>query len=270
MLHTTAHVGRLFASTFILSAAVALAGCGDAGGGSGEGDDPLTGGLGGEGGSGDGDVCEIGDIDDCTTAQGLAGLRDCVDGDDGPEWTECAGDQGAASTPLVLAFAGERVQFGAGDSSAFDLAGRGMSVATDWPAASTPWLALDRNGNGRIDDGSELFGSAALLASGAHAANGFQALAELDDNGDGRITPADAAWSRLTVWSDADADRRSSGSELAPLSAFRLTGIELGYSTARLCDARGNCEIERAGFRYLDASGAERTGAVIDVHLKFQ
>jgi hypothetical protein len=267
MLLTTAHVGRFFASTLVLAASVALAGCGDAGGGDAEeGDNPLTGAP----EEGEGDVCEIGDTDDCVDAQGIAGLRDCVDGDDGPEWTECAGNQGAASTPLVLAFAGERVRFVAGDSSAFDLAGRGMSVATDWPAASTPWLALDRNGNGRIDDGGELFGSAAVLASGVHANNGFQALAELDDDGDGRITPADAMWSRLTVWSDADADRRSTAGELAPLSALRLTAIDLGYSTARLCDARGNCEIERAGFRYLDASGAERSGEVIDVHLKFQ
>ena len=260
MLHTTAHVGRLFASTLVL-ASLALAGCGDADdGGHEEGENPLTG----------GDVCEIGDSDDCETPQGIAGIRDCIDGDDGPEWTECAGNQGGGSTPLVLSFGGERVQFAAGDSSAFDLAGRGMSVATDWPAASTPWLALDRNGNGRIDDGSELFGSAAMLASGAHASNGFQALAELDSDHDGRITPADASWSRLTVWSDANADRFSASSELAPLSAFRLTGIELGYKNQRVCDDRGNCEIERAAFSYLDASGIERNGAIIDVHLKFQ
>lgn len=269
MLHTTAHVGRLFASTLVLAASVALAGCGDAGGDGGDGEesyDPIT----GEPNGGGDEACEIGDTDDCTAADGSAGLRDCIDGDEGPEWTECAANQGAGSTPLVLSFGSERVRFTAGDSSAFDLAGRGMSVATDWPAASTPWLALDRNGNGRIDDGRELFGSAAVLASGAHASNGFQALAELDSNGDGRITPADAAWSQLSVWSDSDADRRSTATELAPLSAFRLTGIELGYRSERLCDARGNCEIERADFSYLDATGAERTGTVIDVHLKFQ
>jgi hypothetical protein len=182
-------------------------------------------------------------------------------------WSECFSNS-TGSTPLVLSFDSAPVTFTASEG-AFDLTGS-MSTVTDWPTAKTPWLALDRNGNGSIDDGTELFGSASILNGGARAENGFIALAELDGNGDGKITAADAAFSSLVVWSDNDGDRLSSPGELAPISSFRLVSIDLAYSKVPRCDGRGNCEIERAGFRYVDGSGAERAGAVIDVHLQFQ
>jgi hypothetical protein len=184
-------------------------------------------------------------------------------------WSECfSNSNSSGSTPLVLSFDSAPVTFAA-SSASFDLTGS-MSVATDWPTAKTPWLALDRNGNGAIDDGAELFGSASVLNNGARAENGFIALAELDGNGDGKITDADAAFSSLLVWSDNDGDRLSSSGELAPLSTFKLVSIDLAYSNVPRCDGRGNCEIERAGFRYLDAAGAEHSGSVVDVHLQFQ
>ena len=73
------------------------------------------------------------------------------------------------------------------------------TVDNDWVGAETPWLALDRNGNGLIDDGRELFGSMTELPDGRRAPNGFAALAALDDDGDGRITARDAAFARLLV-----------------------------------------------------------------------
>lgn len=182
-------------------------------------------------------------------------------------WSGCEGP----STPLVLSFDGAPVDFAAsGASAAFDLSGGTTSVVTDWPSARTPWLALDRNGNGRIDEGGELFGSATRLASGGRAVNGFIPLRELDSNEDGRITPEDEAWPRLLLWSDRDGDRVSSAGELSPLSSRRLASIDLGYAIAPRCDGRGNCEVERAAFRYLDDAGRERTGEIVDVHLPAQ
>jgi hypothetical protein len=141
---------------------------------------------------------------------------------------------------------------------------------TDWPTARSPWLALDRDGDGRINGGGELFGSATRLADGRFAENGFIALRELDANGDGRITPEDPGFAKLVVWSDRDGDRSSTTEEIATAASMSLLSIDLDYVSVPRCDERGNCEVERASFRFRDEAGVERTGAVIDVHFRAQ
>lgn len=224
-----------------------------------------------DGGEDDEDaVCEIGETEECMMKLEGAeypGVRVCEEVDGEPTWGGC--NSSSSSTPLVLSFDGGAVEYVTTMAGTFDLTGLGASVATDWPAAATPWLALDRDGDGAIGGGEELFGSATVLASGARADNGFTALAELDGNHDGWISPADEAWSRLVLWSDRDADRVSDAGELATLASRGVTAIALNYSRAPLCDARGNCEIERASFQFSEG-GAQRTGAIIDVHLKWQ
>jgi hypothetical protein len=243
-----------------------------------------------------GDDCDAGARRSCTRADGSDGVEECGWNDDlETEWSECfipptpedcseyshwdgtccmdeygcCEDDYDCNTPLVLAFDGEPIAYGTETDVSFDLTAHGECRASDWPAATTPWLALDRNGNGRIDDGTELFGSATRLTSGLTAPQGFAALAELDADHDGRITAADPAWSRLVLWSDADRNRTSEG-ELASLETRGIVAIDLGWSLAIRCDERGNCEGERAAFVWRDASGAERTGAVVDVHLRLR
>jgi hypothetical protein len=234
---------------------------------------------GGSGGSGGGDGGAGGGAS--TTCKSQGETRACALGNDAPgktsggqtcgmdsngalNWTDCVASS-AQSTPLVLSFDGAPVTFQA-SVRAFAINGT-MSVATDWPTARTPWLALDRNSNGAIDDGGELFGSATLLKSGERAENGFLALRELDTDGDGQLTPADAGWSQLRLWNDGDSDRVSSTTELTGLGARRLVSIDLAYAVEKRCDDRNNCEVERAGFRYVDESGVEKSGVIIDVHL---
>lgn len=176
---------------------------------------------------------------------------------------DCGGE---ASTPLVLSFDGAAIEYGSGGRR-FDLAG---CEATDWPTARTPWLALDRDRSGVIDGGHELFGSSSRLRGGSLADNGFAALAELDQDGDGRITPADPAFAELVLWADGDADRRSSGLELQSLATLGLEAIELRYASDRRCDARANCEVERASFTWRDGLGRAQVGEVVDVHLACQ
>lgn len=187
----------------------------------------------------------------------------CVD------WTGCCAGE-PCNTPLVLAFDDQPVRYSTFVTGAFDLTGRGASIVTDWPTAATPWLAIDRDGDGAITDGGELFGSATRLASGALADNGFTALAELDSDRDGFITAADGAWSKLVVWRDVDASRSSQPSELSSVTRAGLEAIELDYGLARRCDARGNCEVERARFWARDGHGALHVGTVVDVHLELQ
>jgi hypothetical protein len=226
-------------------------------------------------------ICRLGEPQSCDAA-GVPGNQLCLPDDSGrAAWSPCEPDcsycgngsggstGGSGSTPLVLSFSNAPVTFSRDDGHGFALSTRASTI-NDWPTAATPWLALDRDGNGSIDDGGELFGSATTLENGMHADNGFEALRELDSDGDGRITPLDEAWNRLVVWADRDGDRRSAATEITPLAALGVVSIDLGYRVERVCDARGNCEAERAPLTMRDASGEETRGSVVDVHLRAQ
>lgn len=161
-------------------------------------------------------------------------------------------------TPLVVAFDGQPIEFVTSQRRfAFT---PGDPVVTDWPTATTPWIALDRDGDGAITSGAELFGD-----STGDANNGFEALAVLDDNHDGVVDRDDAAFAALVLWADTNADRKSSPDELSPLSGV-VVSIPLAYHLDARC-VRGNCEGERGTLHWRDAGGM-RTGAVVDVYLR--
>jgi hypothetical protein len=230
-------------------------------------------GSGGGGGGGEcaeyaGDGCTPGDTLPCSVPDPSGvGTLHSTDVCSLVEGKACTtGWSSGCNTPLVLSFDGGPVAYGTDRTHGFDVNG-GESLVTDWPTAKTPWLALDRDGDGRIADGRELFGSMSPLALGGRAENGFVALRELDDDGDGRITQADASFARLLVWSDVDADRSSTPSELASAASWGLIAIDLDYRSEGRCDLRRNCEVERASFRFRESHGEERVGAIIDVHL---
>jgi hypothetical protein len=206
--------------------------------------------------------CADGDTEPC----GQSGMRSCVVDDSGVgTWGECQAGGSSVTTPLVLSFDDGPVVFTTGDG-AFSIDPK-MSVATDWVSEKTPWLALDRNENGVIDDGSELFGSASVLASGELASHGFLALAELDVNRDGAVTPADPAFSRLSAWVDADQDRVTDPGELVALADLGVESLSVGYDVVRRCDARDNCQRETSAMSFRSASGEVVAGRVIDVYL---
>ncbi|MBX7082406.1 MAG: hypothetical protein K1X88_24585 [Nannocystaceae bacterium] len=139
-------------------------------------------------------------------------------------------------------------------------------LGSDWPAARTPWLALDRDDSGAIEGGHELFGSATVLGDGSRARHGFAALAELDRNRDGRVDAADPEFARLRLWGDLDGDRRSAADELVPLSQAGIVALPLGFDSNTVCDGRGNCEAERAWAPLHDGAKAE----IVDLHLACQ
>ena len=216
--------------------------------------------------------CQVGELD----AEGCnSGERACDLFGGEPTWTEgsCSDevpDQGG-DTPLVLRFDDAPVELIPMGADGFDISERGMCDAFDWPTPATPWLAMDVDGSGAIERGSELFGSGTRLPSGARATHGFEALAVLDSDGDGAITPRDARWDELRLWEDHDGDRRGAMAELEGLAMRGLVRIDLDYrSDDRRCDARGNCEVERASFVWKTADGQLRTGEVVDLHLACQ
>jgi hypothetical protein len=96
-----------------------------------------------------------------------------------------------------------------------------------WISTSDAFLVRDLNGNQQVDDGSELFGVGTALPSGALAANGFDALAMLDSNGDGVINGADTDFSSLGLWQDANGNGLSDAGEISSLADHHIIQLDL-------------------------------------------
>ncbi|MEN9811193.1 MAG: hypothetical protein RLZZ488_2760 [Pseudomonadota bacterium] len=114
----------------------------------------------------------------------------------------------------------------------FDLQASGMKQRVGWIAKDTGLLALDLNGNGKIDSGRELFGDFTKLKSGSLAANGYEALADHDSNKDGVIDSQDRVFKKLVLWMDDNGDGVTQKGELKKLAQVGITGISVKYEQA--------------------------------------
>ncbi|MBI2222633.1 MAG: hypothetical protein HYU53_15665 [Acidobacteria bacterium] len=99
---------------------------------------------------------------------------------------------------------------------------------------------MDRNGNGEIDDGTELFGSAVPLNGGGVAAHGFQALAELDANGDRLLDAGDPGFAPLRLWFDRNRNGFSESGELELQSSSGVVAVSTAHFTSGHRDRWGN------------------------------
>jgi hypothetical protein len=155
----------------------------------------------------------------------------------------------ANNTPIIIDTQGDGYDLtDAASGVNFDLDNHARADRFSWTAAGSndAFLALDRNNNGIIDDGSELFGSAThQTAVKGVDRNGFLGLAEFDKtanggNRDGFIDSHDSVFARLTLWQDANHNGVSEPSELHALSEFGVESIALDYRESRRNDQNGN------------------------------
>ena len=112
----------------------------------------------------------------------------------------------------------------------FDMDLNGFAEKTGWITGDDAFLALDLNGDGKINNSGELFGDRTLLSDGTYAKSGFEALAQYDYNLDGLIDAHDEIYNRLLIWQDKNKDGISTPDELMTLKEAGITSINLNYT----------------------------------------
>jgi hypothetical protein len=138
------------------------------------------------------------------------------------------------SSPIILDLNGDGIStLSVQNGVRFDLSADGSLVKTGWVAPNDGLLVIDRNQDGVINDGTELFGTTTKLENGTKATDGYQALSELDSNKDGVINSQDTAFSKLGVWVDSNSDAQTGGGELKSLSDLNIVQLNLNAYTTR-------------------------------------
>ncbi|BCM25597.1 calcium-binding protein [Methyloradius palustris] len=151
----------------------------------------------------------------------------------------------------------------------FDVDADGIKTSTGWVAPSDGLLVMDRNGNGYIDNGRELFGDATLKSNGQLAADGFDAIADQDTNQDGIVSSLDDNWDNLLVWRDLNQDGISQANELTSLNTLGIASINVTSVEHNTLLNNGNVLADLGTFTYSDGtSGTAGTAAnLADVNL---
>jgi hypothetical protein len=179
-------------------------------------------------------------------------------------------------SPIIFDLAGNGFNLTSFENGVqFDISGTGRPIQIAWTSSDTrnAFLVLDRDGDGKIDNGKEMFGNFTPQPPSAHP-NGFLALAEFDKaanggNGDGVIDAKDAIFGSLRLWVDANHDGISQPNELYKLADLGVFSISLSYKEARRMDRFGNQFRYRGKINVTDQAEDDSTAnpVVYDVFL---
>jgi len=160
----------------------------------------------------------------------------------------CVRVYGGRLSPIVVDLGEPGLELtGLDDPVQFDLDADGRAEITAWTATDSPdaFLVLDRNRNGTIDDGMELFGNAVDLRSGDVSAQGYEALAEFDlaalgGNENGFVDLRDDLYWALRLWTDRNHNGISEPEELRTLFTEGIFAIDLAFVAGMQVDEHGN------------------------------
>jgi hypothetical protein len=199
-------------------------------------------------------------------------------------WTQ-AGILPNLKDPLALDLNNDGITtISANNGIMFDHNNAGIRYGTGWLNPNDGWLALDRNGNGKIDSGRELFGDNTRKLDGNFAAHAYDALKSFDTNNDGQVSAADATgdadssgtidgsetywdidnngeydasvdktFADLRVWVDANSNGNTDGGELKTLAELNIVSIGTGKTAVNVADENGNLNTFKGN--YTNTSG---------------
>lgn len=196
------------------------------------------------------------------------------------EYATClaANELRCGPTPILIDLDRDNFHLsGLDDPVVFDIDADGIQDVVSWTSANTEdaFLCLDRNDNGLVDDGSELFGDATPLMDGESTSpNGYIALSEFDvpnvgGTGDRYIDLEDEAYPMLCVWIDENHNGLSEADELMSLSEAGVERISLSRAERGRRDQHGN-EFRLMGDAWIEVNGHSKRTSTVDVTLVVQ
>uniref|UniRef100_UPI00262127CC SdrD B-like domain-containing protein n=1 Tax=Mastigocoleus sp. MO_188.B34 TaxID=3036635 RepID=UPI00262127CC len=162
-------------------------------------------------------------------------------------------------SPIALDLNGDGVQTTAMGTTAgtFDLLGNGSPIESGWLSSEDAFLAVDNNGNGTIDDISELFGG--------NVGEGFAKLATYDTDGDGLIGQEEILTGGLLLWQDSNENHSTDEGELISLGSQGIVSLNTSYAETPVYQ-NGNVLIEHGSATRADGSQIDMVDAYFQIN----
>jgi len=189
-------------------------------------------------------------------------------GDTPPGKFEKAGEESLLSDPLLLDLNGDGIKTTDLSPGVFlDHDNNGFAELTSWVDANDGVLVVDKNGNGIIENGNEVFGNNSILANGQIAADGYASLADYDTNHDGVVNSSDANFSDIKVL-------KGDGT-LLTLQQADIASLNLAHTATNTIDANGNIQVSLGSFTKIDNTTGQmgdynlQTASDVSLPLKF-